>query len=243
MSWIQDLDPFGYKMLAVGWLHPDHPFPSGSAPREFVSRLRQFQELAPACARAFHLSAGLGFHICEFCFSETAPPPWPPEAMGHGYICAIHGDRVFVAPQMLPHYIEKHGYLPPAEFITAVSESPLPGTVAYQAAADRFTSVIYPPRDLTKPPLLEKIAFDLKSAMKARDSLRVSTLRLAISEITNRHIQVGLGSRLTDEVVLQVLKNQVALHREAMDEFQAHGRQDLADKERGESQILEEYLG
>jgi hypothetical protein len=48
---------------------------------------------------------------------------------------------LFVAPEMVAHYVEAHHYRPPAQFITAVTESPLPGTDEYRAAVASFRRV------------------------------------------------------------------------------------------------------
>jgi hypothetical protein len=48
------------------------------------------------------------------------------------------GDLLFVAPEMVMHYIEQHGYRPPAEFVAAVLRSPLPDTEEYQIIMEPF---------------------------------------------------------------------------------------------------------
>ena len=47
-------------------------------------------------------------------------------------------DLLFVAPEMVVHYIEEHGYSPPAEFVEAVLRAPLPDTEEYQLMTEPF---------------------------------------------------------------------------------------------------------
>jgi hypothetical protein len=51
--------------------------------------------------------------------------------LGIGNFGVPSGDLLFVAPEMVVHYIEQHGYRPPAEFVAAVFRSPLPDTEDY----------------------------------------------------------------------------------------------------------------
>jgi uncharacterized protein len=89
-------------------------------------------------------------------------------------------------------------------------------------------------------PLAEKLLDDMKSAMKARDELKVSTLRLARSAIGNAEIEKGRD--LTDEEILETLERESKRRREAIDSYEKGGRQDLVDKETKELAILSEYL-
>ncbi len=89
----------------------------------------------------------------------------------------------------------------------------------------------------------KKIAEDLKSAMKASDALRVSTLRMAQSSIKNKEIallkkEVGLS----DEEICDVLKNEVKKRNDAAVEFEKAGRIELSGKEKSEAFILSVYL-
>lgn len=89
-------------------------------------------------------------------------------------------------------------------------------------------------------PLFQKITDDLKTAMKARDDLRVSCLRMLKAGIKNR--QVEKGSPLDDEEILALISSQVRKGRESAGEFRSGGREDLASKEEKEIKILYEYL-
>ena len=89
-------------------------------------------------------------------------------------------------------------------------------------------------------PLAEKLLDDMKSAMKARDELKVSTLRLARSAVKNAEIEKG--RELTDEEVIETLTREAKRRREAIEGYEKGGRQELVDKERTELAILTEYL-
>jgi len=88
--------------------------------------------------------------------------------------------------------------------------------------------------------LSEKLLDDMKTAMKARDELKVSTLRLARSTIKNTEIEKGRA--LTDDEIMEALARESKRRREAIEEYQRAGRMELADKEQRELVILSEYL-
>ena len=89
-------------------------------------------------------------------------------------------------------------------------------------------------------PLLAKIDDDLKSAMKASDSLKVSVLRMAKTAIKNR--QIDTGKELSDDDIIPVLSTLAKQRRESIEQFSKGGRQDLAEKERLELSVLQSYL-
>ncbi len=88
--------------------------------------------------------------------------------------------------------------------------------------------------------LKERIAGDLKEAMKARDQLRVDTLRSALSGFTYKRTEAGV--ELTDADELDVVRRQVKQRNDSHAEFEKAGRADLADKEARERDILLAYL-
>ncbi|MGH2462398.1 MAG: GatB/YqeY domain-containing protein [Candidatus Limnocylindria bacterium] len=88
--------------------------------------------------------------------------------------------------------------------------------------------------------LLTDIESAMRAAMKARDALRVSTLRLAMAAAHNRRIE--LGHELTDAEVTEVLDRQVKQRRESIELYCQGGRPELADAEEAEMAILREFL-
>lgn len=91
---------------------------------------------------------------------------------------------------------------------------------------------------------MQKIRSDMTSAMKARDSLRVETLRGALSAFTNELVAKRLKptEELGDNDVVAVLKRLAKQRKEAAEQYGIGGRAELAEKENKELKILEEYL-
>ena len=88
--------------------------------------------------------------------------------------------------------------------------------------------------------LRQTILSDLKGAMKAKDSLKVDTLRLLISEIKNK--EIDLREELGDEAITALLTTQIKRRKEAAGMFEKGGRTDLKEKEEKEITILQFYL-
>lgn len=85
----------------------------------------------------------------------------------------------------------------------------------------------------------DKIEQDLNSALKAGDSLTVSVLRLMRSSLTNARIEKG---DLNDDDVVKVLQKEAKQRRDSIASYEDGGRQDLADKEKAELEIIDKYL-
>ena len=93
--------------------------------------------------------------------------------------------------------------------------------------------------------LREKLAEDLKTAMKSADPKTVGVLRLLISAINNKAIEkrTKTGSDvLTDDEVLQTLNGEAKKRKESVEIFIKGNRADLAEKEKGELEIIQAYL-
>jgi hypothetical protein len=133
MTWIPDLSREAYltsgdDVRAIGWLDALHPYPRATVPPEFLSRLKEFARRWGASNRDLGWPVFCGIHTCELCDDFHAD----------GNFGVPAGDVLFVAPETVAHYVERHGYAPPAEFIAAVLCAPLPGTKAYAATVERF---------------------------------------------------------------------------------------------------------
>lgn len=87
----------------------------------------------------------------------------------------------------------------------------------------------------------EKIEADLKEALKSKDAIRVSTLRMLKAGMQNSAIEKRV-EKLEDKDVISVVSKQVKQHRESIDGFTKGGRPDLVDKEKAELAILETYM-
>jgi uncharacterized protein len=88
--------------------------------------------------------------------------------------------------------------------------------------------------------LRDRIASDLKEAMRARDQLRLDTLRSALSGFIYKRTESG--QELSEAEELDVVRRLVKQRADSLAEFQKAGRADLADKERAEREILLAYL-
>jgi uncharacterized protein YqeY len=88
----------------------------------------------------------------------------------------------------------------------------------------------------------EQISQDLKEAMKAREQVKVDTLRSALSAMKYKENEVGKEKVLSNEEELAVIQKQVKQRNDSIAEFTKAGRQELADKEILERDILIKYL-
>lgn len=90
--------------------------------------------------------------------------------------------------------------------------------------------------------LKERLRSDLTTAIKARDELRSSTLRMVLTAVTTEEVAGKEHRELTDEDVLTVLSREGKKRREAAEAFGDAGREEQAAKERAESAVIAEYL-
>ena len=90
--------------------------------------------------------------------------------------------------------------------------------------------------------LREQILDHQKESLRARDSARLSVLRLLMAQIKNREIEKGKGAVLTDEEIVETIASMIRKMDESIEGFEKGGRPDLAEKERAEKTILSAYL-
>jgi uncharacterized protein YqeY len=88
--------------------------------------------------------------------------------------------------------------------------------------------------------LTEQIISDMTASMKAQDAPRTSTLRMVKAAMMNR--QIEKGGELDDEEMGKLLRSLVKQRRDSVEQYEKGGRQDLADKEKAEIQVIEAYL-
>jgi hypothetical protein len=144
-----DLSPYSYlkerggpvsadikPALNIGWLDDAHPFQQAEPSPEFVARLWVF------CRTP--INTMLGFHECTFCNDNpktylVIEKDGEKVGFGHAEIW-IFGpdDKTYAAPTLIYHYVTRHRYAPPAEFVQAVLTGPLPDTPEYDARAGQF---------------------------------------------------------------------------------------------------------
>ena len=89
-------------------------------------------------------------------------------------------------------------------------------------------------------PTLEQVSKELLEAMKSKDPVRVSTLRMLVSAI--RYKEVEKKKALAEGDILEVIQGEAKRRRESMTEFEKAGRRDLVSKEEAELNVLKVYL-
>jgi len=87
----------------------------------------------------------------------------------------------------------------------------------------------------------KQIMDDVKNAMRAKEAVKLSTLRMLQSAIKNKEIEVR-PNELSDKDVISVVKKLVKQRKEAAEQYENAGRPELAEKEIEESKFLEVYL-
>jgi uncharacterized protein YqeY len=90
--------------------------------------------------------------------------------------------------------------------------------------------------------LKARLRADLNAAMRARDEVRKSTLRLALSAIQTEEVAGRSARELSDDEVLKVLTREAKKRREAAEAFEGAGRAEQAAAERAEGEVLAGYL-
>lgn len=92
--------------------------------------------------------------------------------------------------------------------------------------------------------LKDRVAEDLKEAMRAKDKVRLRTLRSLRSALMEKEIGERQGGKatLSEDQELQVVQKEAKQRRDAIEQYEDADREDLAAKEREELEVLEEYL-
>jgi hypothetical protein len=138
MAYFPDLSPYAYGhslhpgVFHVGWLDGTHPFPKGSVESRLIEKMKLLAEKPVELYR--------GRHVCELCIEppdpkKTALPnrvvvdpnsswaKWLALPSSNGEMRVALGGVTFAAPVLIVHYIEEHGYLPPAQSLKAIEET------------------------------------------------------------------------------------------------------------------------
>jgi hypothetical protein len=118
----------GRGVRAIGWLAAGRPFPQGRSSPAFVRRLLRFGARWRYSTKELWWGTFRGLHCCELCG----------KANSYGNFGVPAGSLLFVAPEMVVHYVQDHRYAPPAAFVEAIRTAPLPGTAEYRAAVKPF---------------------------------------------------------------------------------------------------------
>jgi uncharacterized protein len=90
--------------------------------------------------------------------------------------------------------------------------------------------------------LKERLRADLTDAMRSRDQVRLRTIRMALSSITNEEVSGSSAHELSDDDIVKVLTREAKKRREAAEAYAAAGRAEQAEAERAEGEVLADYL-
>ena len=121
--WISDLSPYSdaATIVAVGWLARGHEYPLGVAEPEVYAKLQSL------LTDPWQPTAAAGLHRCDLCLYAA-------EKAGSRNVFVPGKSIVYVAPELITHYMNVHGYLPPREFCEAVINCPPMGSAEYRRA-------------------------------------------------------------------------------------------------------------
>lgn len=112
----------GDDVRAVGWLDNIHSFAKGSVNPDFLRILKRH------IAERWAIVIMMGIHECELCFKFASS----------GNVIIPTETVVYIAPEMIAHYIEIHNYKPPDEFIKAVIDCPQQQSSKYMNLVQKF---------------------------------------------------------------------------------------------------------
>jgi uncharacterized protein len=90
--------------------------------------------------------------------------------------------------------------------------------------------------------LKDRLRADLNTAMRERDQVRLRTIRMALTAITNEEVAGSTQRELSDDEIVKVLTREAKKRREAAEAFDGAGRADQAAAERAEGDVLAGYL-
>lgn len=88
--------------------------------------------------------------------------------------------------------------------------------------------------------LKEQITEDMKAAMRAKDSARLGTIRLLTAAMKQKEVDERI--ELTDTHILAIIEKMIKQRKDSITQFEAGGRQDLADVEKAELEVLSAYM-
>jgi len=90
--------------------------------------------------------------------------------------------------------------------------------------------------------LKDRLRADLTTAIKAREEIRSSTIRMVLSAITNAEVAGKEARELSDDDIVGVLSTEAKKRREAATAFDDGGRPEMAERERAEAAVIADYL-
>jgi hypothetical protein len=88
--------------------------------------------------------------------------------------------------------------------------------------------------------LKAQITDDMKAAMRAKDTLKLGTIRLLQSEMKNREVDERI--ELDDTRIVSIIEKMIKQRKDSITQYEAAGRQDLAEQEKAEMAVLQAYM-
>ena len=135
MTYFADLSPWGDasdQLTAVGWLESDREYHRGDVPVSVVARLMQL------LIDPWQPAVTAGYHDCSFCRVSGGPHQFTFNGttidVGNSNLFVPADGQIFIAPSLILHYIDAHGYAPPQSFQDAVLACPDMQSKEYLAA-------------------------------------------------------------------------------------------------------------
>ena len=119
--YFEDLSKYNFffkdsEEINIGWLDSGHDFEKKAPLQEFVEKLKAYKDHTTMQTR--------GWHQCPFCTDK---------ATSSNEIRVVGKDgKIYASPTLVIHYVEKHNYSPPQEFVDAVLNGPEPGSDEYE---------------------------------------------------------------------------------------------------------------
>jgi hypothetical protein len=126
---LSEIEYGGVRGLAVGWLAAEQPYATGTVSSE------TFGALVRLLQHPWQPAATAGIHLCPFCRFTGGP-----STVDYGGVRAVMRSAVlvvpspqclYVAPSLIAHYVDAHGYAPPNDFGAAVSSCPEMRSISY----------------------------------------------------------------------------------------------------------------
>lgn len=129
------------NLVAIGYLDHSHPFQTGTTSKEFIERLELF------CSYPMIMTFGVDW--CRICNPSDEPISFVKAKLSSGREIQLFGEyylripspdgtKIYATSDFILHYVTEHQYLPPQEFIDAIMNAPLPGTIEFAAFANTW---------------------------------------------------------------------------------------------------------
>ena len=140
-----ELQPYDYRLpyaldnvFMVGWIDSSHAYNTGQVAEAVLGKLWTMIRTRSSTLD-LHVNTIRGVHPCTISSEDvrTTDATGKPTFLGMSEIWVPHGSRWYAAPSLVVHFIEDHGYLPPVEFLNAISEFDLSRRVISQEKYDQ----------------------------------------------------------------------------------------------------------